>query len=252
MTCPKVVSLIVANNLTSRTPVILIHGLYETTWYMKILANRLSAQGFDSHLFRYYSLKDPMIRHSERLARFIGEHDLSNADGVHLVGHSLGGLVIRQFLYDNQQKVQPSPIGRVVTLGTPHLGSTVAHYVKRLTPKMINNAFDTALDGHCPPLIDGVALGAIAGVKPQGLGKPFLTHHQKFNRISNTNLDNPLSASQLDIRHDGTVYVFETKLPNTKDHIILPVSHTGMLFNDTVAQQVGYFLKNGVFEHGKL
>lgn len=235
-------------NTKSRTPVILIHGLYETTWYMKILANRLFAQGFDPHLFRYYSLKDPMARHSERLAQFIDERGIASGDGVHLVGHSLGGLVIRQFLHDNHHKTQPVPIGRVVTLGTPHLGSTVAHYVKRLTPKMINNAFNTALDGHCPALIDGVALGAIAGVKPQGLGKPFLTHHQKFNRISNTNLDNPLSASQLDIRHDGTVYVFETKLPNAKDHIILPVSHTGMLFDEMVSQQVGHFLKNGAFE----
>lgn len=247
MTYPKVVSLTVANNTntTSRTPVILIHGLYEATWHMKVLANRLFAQGFLPYLFRYYSLKDPMTRHSERLARFIGEHDFSNADGVHLVGHSLGGLVIRQFLYDNQQKTQPIPIRRAVTLGTPHLGSVVAHYVKCLSPKMINNAFDTALDGQCPPLIDGVELGAIAGTKPQGLGKPFLTYHTKFTL--NTKFD-----TELDTRHDGTVYVFETKLPNAKDHLILPISHTGMLFNDTVAQQVGYFLKNGVFAHGKL
>lgn len=231
-------------NTKSRTPVILIHGLYETTWYMKILANRLFVQGFDPHLFRYYSLKDPMARHSERLAQFIDERGIASGDGVHLVGHSLGGLVIRQFLHDNHHKAQPVPIGRVVTLGTPHLGSTVAHYVKRLTPKMINNAFNTALDGHCPALIDGVALGAIAGVKPQGLGKPFLTHHQKANPAFAK-----LNTPTLDTRHDGTVYVFETKLSTACDHLILPVSHTGMLFDRTVSQQVGYFLQNGRFLH---
>lgn len=228
-------------NTKSRTPVILIHGLYETTWYMKLLANRLSKQGFKTHLFRYYSLVQPMARHSDRLGQFIAERGF---DKVHLIGHSLGGLVIRQFLHDNQQSPHPIAIGRVVTLGTPHLGSTVAHYVKHLSPKMIDNAFATALDGHSPPLPDGVELGAIAGVKPQGLGKPFLTHHQKANPAFAK-----LNALALDTRHDGTVYVFETKLPTACDHLILPVSHTGMLFDEQVSRQVGYFLQNGRFLH---
>lgn len=219
------------------TPVILLHGLYETTWYMKILANRLNQQGFNTHLFRYYSLVQPMTYHSQRLGKFVAE---CGFDKVHLVGHSLGGLVIRQFLYDNLNSPTPVAIGRVVTLGTPHLGSTAAHYLKRLAPAMINNAYAHALDGVMSPLPDGVQLGSIAGVKPQGLGKPLLTHHQKSKAQAFAN-------TTLDTRHDGTVYVFETQLPNT-DHLILPVSHTGMLFDRTVSQQVAYFLANGRFD----
>ena len=49
---------------------------------------------------------------------------------------------------------------------------------------------------------------------------------------------------------DGTVLVEETYLPGAKDHIVLSISHTGMLFSATVARQVACFLRDGRFDHG--
>ena len=54
-------------------------------------------------------------------------------------------------------------------------------------------------------------------------------------------------VTTLDADHDGTVLVEETKLPGAKDHIVLNISHTAMLFSPEVAQQSVAFLKNGTF-----
>jgi hypothetical protein len=48
--------------------------------------------------------------------------------------------------------------------------------------------------------------------------------------------------------NDGTVTVAETQLPGATDHIILPISHTGMLFSAQVAHQAAQFLAHGRFE----
>ncbi len=47
--------------------------------------------------------------------------------------------------------------------------------------------------------------------------------------------------------HDGTVGLDETRFEGLADHIVLPVTHTGMLFSDAVARAVAEFLRDGRF-----
>jgi hypothetical protein len=56
-------------------------------------------------------------------------------------------------------------------------------------------------------------------------------------------------VASLDGDNDGTVLVAETQLPGAADHIVLPVTHTGMLFSGDVAKQSAEFLRNGKFQH---
>jgi hypothetical protein len=42
--------------------------------------------------------------------------------------------------------------------------------------------------------------------------------------------------------------VSETKLEGAKDHIVMPVSHTGIVFSVEVTAQIAKFLKEGEFE----
>ena len=71
-------------------------------------------------------------------------------------------------------------------------------------------------------------VGAVAGSSPTGLGRFFAA------------FDEP---------NDGTVAVAETQLAGLKDHIVLPVSHTGMLISGAVADQAAHFLRCGEFQH---
>jgi hypothetical protein len=49
--------------------------------------------------------------------------------------------------------------------------------------------------------------------------------------------------------NDGLLTVKESAFPAAREHLALPVSHTGMLFSREVADQVGSFLVSGKFHH---
>ncbi len=48
---------------------------------------------------------------------------------------------------------------------------------------------------------------------------------------------------------DGNVTVDETRLPGAREHLVLPVTHTGMLLSARVARAVGTFLADCAFGH---
>jgi hypothetical protein len=48
--------------------------------------------------------------------------------------------------------------------------------------------------------------------------------------------------------NDGTVLVEETDLPGATERLILPVSHSGMVFSGEVARQAAAYLQRGRFD----
>lgn len=222
--------------MSQKNRVILIHGLHHAPFIMRPMAKRLQAQGFDTYQYGYRSMRDGIDINSQRLNAWLKRyHDPKQP--IDLVGHSLGGLIIRDFLTHYPQW----QIGHCVTLGTPHNGSICADYIWGLAPVIVGKSYVDALDGTVAPLPDDISLGVIAGNKSHGLGQFFLQHHNRKLKKENS----PLLDKHL--AHDGTVYVEETRLITAADHLIMPVSHTGMLLNNDVAQQTSYFLRNGEF-----
>ncbi|MEN6668860.1 alpha/beta fold hydrolase [Psychrobacter sp. B38] len=224
--------------MSQKNRVILVHGLHQTPWIMKKLARRLQSAGSDTYQYGYRSMRDGININSARLNDWLTQNHDPDAP-IDLVGHSLGGLIIRDFV----TRYPKWHIGRCVTLGTPHMGSVCADYIWRLTPIVVGRSYVDALDGTVAPLPDNITLGVIAGNYPYGLGQFFLQYHNRKRRKA----DEPLLEHQL--AHDGTVYVEETKIESATDHIVLPVSHTGMLVNKQVAEQTCYFLAHGQFKH---
>lgn len=204
-----------------------MHGVY-----MYPLAKRLNQAGFNAHALSYHSVWQSIDDHSLRLHRWLSTHH--DGTPIHLVGHSLGGLVIRHFLVNFGYHWQ---IQRCVSLGTPHQGSICASYANRLLPPLVKNAYPNALDGTCVDVPHGVEFGVIAGTRAMGLGLPLLSYHTKKQGLSHSERQN-----------DGTVYLSETVLKNATDYLVLPVSHTGLLSDKTVAHQVAHFLRHGAFE----
>lgn len=205
------------------------------------MAVKLTAMGFRVYLYRYHSLTRPLVVHSQALERFVRALNIHTP--INFVAHSLGGLVVRQWLHDYPQFER---VGRIVTLGTPHQGSVTADYVHRYFPYAVGQAYADGLDGNLSKLPNDFAnsqdklaslpqLGTIIGNKPVGLGQWFLNHHNKTTGSHH--------------EHDGTVLVSESFLPWATDSLILPVSHTGMLMDKTVAKQSAYFIRHGQFLH---
>jgi pimeloyl-ACP methyl ester carboxylesterase len=146
-------------------------------------------------------------------------------DTVHLVGHSLGGVLIRAMLESHL----PARLGRVVCLGAPLRGSRTAARLARVPGgrRLIGRCLsDVNACGGFSAWQDGVEAGSIAGSLPFGVGR----------------LLGPFREP-----NDGTVAVAETEIAGLADHIVLPVSHVALLWSRQVAAQTAHFLDHGRF-----
>jgi pimeloyl-ACP methyl ester carboxylesterase len=203
--------------------VVYLPGLWLHGHESLLLRRRLQrAFGFDVRVFPYASVSAPMAEVTARLQAFIKRHAPRE---LHLIGHSLGGLIAYRFL----ERFPEQPPGRVVFLGTPAVTSRAAREVSRMQ-------WAQGLLGRCVAeelLTDqrrawtsARDLGIIAGTLPVGLGRLFV---------------------QFDEASDGSVAVSETRLPGATEHITLPVSHFGLLLSSRVARATGGFLTHGHF-----
>lgn len=206
----------------SREAVVLVHGLWMTGVDMLLLRKRLGDCGYRVYQFSYPTVQVNLAANARTLAAFVRAIPEQT---IHLVGHSLGGLVIRCLL-DQFTDLKP---GRVVTLATPHNGSHTAHRVARSGwLRRILGASLPALVGSVPPWNGQREMGSLAGRLGIGIGWFF------------RDLPRP---------NDGTVAVVETELAGMSDHRVLGVSHMGMLVAPSAAHQVCYFLQHGRFDH---
>jgi pimeloyl-ACP methyl ester carboxylesterase len=205
--------------------VVYVHGLWMPGEESLILRSRLAHEfGLELHAFHYSAVSAGMSRITTQLGEFVRELAPS---AVHFVGHSLGGLVIHRFL----ERFPEQPPGRVVFLGTPSVGSRAAEHAARFAPiahLMGQSVAEELLKPRERQWKFSRALGIVAGTQPIGLGQ-LLAHFKEEN--------------------DGTIAVSETYMPGASDHIVLPVSHMGMLLSARVAHETGLFLTQGRFSH---
>ena len=123
---PGVRALFAADPLAARIPVVLVHGLIDNRSIFAVMRRSLRRRGFTHVCSWNYS---PLLTDVARGARDLGEHvericQQTGHDRVHVVGHSLGGLIARYYV---QRQRGDERVESLVTLGTPHSGSVLAH-----------------------------------------------------------------------------------------------------------------------------
>lgn len=210
-------------------PVLLLHGHGRTGASMALLALALRARGHPvlapSYGFRR-SLPEILGGLAPRVAAFAARH----SGPLHLLTHSLGGLVARALLTHER----PASLGRVVMLAPPNRGSELADLLDRLgLAAPLLGPVAPHLCTHRAPALERLlggpadyALGIIAGSRALGPVPPGLL------------FDGP---------NDGKVSVAATHLDGEVDHIVLPVSHPQMCIDSRVRAQALHFLAHGRF-----
>jgi pimeloyl-ACP methyl ester carboxylesterase len=201
--------------------VVLLHGAWMNRLVMAYLAHSLRIQGFSVHSLTYRTRLDTLEQHLGHLAARIASLE---APLVHVVGHSLGGVVALRYL----QRRPDARVRRAVLLGAPVAGCRAAADLAQLAGGEFllgkslgvwREPIDVSLDRR-------FEVGVIAGTRALGLGRILV---------------------RLPGRSDGVVCVDETRFPAMRDHIALPVAHSEMLISPTVARQTAAFLKTGAF-----
>lgn len=207
--------------------VILLHGLARSNGSMAKLDEALQVEGYKTVNVDYPSRKYEI----EKLANdsiASGLEQCAGTESLHFVTHSLGGILVRQYLSENTI----DNLKNVVMLGPPNKGSEVVDTLGEFPGfNLVNGPAGFQLgtgEMSVPNTLGPVdfSLGVIAG-----------------NRTINFILSTMLPGSD-----DGKVSVERTKVEGMKDHLVMPVTHPFMMKNRKVIDQVIYFLKHDQFQ----
>ncbi len=205
-----------------RTKVVLVHGLWMNAAALSVLQLRVRNCGFSVVRFGYPTVRAGLIESSAQFSKFLMSLD---ADELHIAAHSLGGLVALEALELNPD----SRVRRIVLMGSPVAGSLSGRRLANFhAGRLLMGANSGVWGQRHAKAPEGVEVGVIAGTMPIGLGR---------------------LVGELPRPHDGAVSVSETKLSGATDTILLPVSHSAMLFSGRVGRQVCYFLQHARFVH---
>jgi triacylglycerol esterase/lipase EstA (alpha/beta hydrolase family) len=188
-------------------PVILLHGLFQNRSCLLPLYWRLRAAGYD----RVVSLNTPswldLATLHARIRQTVTQLCVaSGSPRVHLVGHSMGGLLARQYA---QSPEGTSRVACCVTLGSPHLGS-------KLAPFAISR-----------------------------LGRALLPGSALLNWLNNQPLPAGVHFTAVYSRHDNMIVPADyARLAGATNIELSGLGHTAMLFSPRTAAAVVAALKD--------
>src|SRR6056297_2249992 len=190
--------------------VVLIHGMMSGRRSMRMIAEELIAAKFHVTNWGYATLTRSIRRHADDLGRVLRDHLADpRFDHLHLVGHSMGCIIVRQTL----QSVA-MPVGsRVVMLAPPNAGSRLTRIpagpLASWFPPIaeLSEAQDSLVNRLPPPV--GIEVGVIAADR------------------------------------DRIVELSSTHLATQQDHVVVSATHQRLPLVPQAVRQVCEFLKAG-------
>jgi len=209
--------------------VVLLHGLARTSSSLNVMQEALEEDGYLTANIDYPS-REHEIAALATLA--IGEGLAScrageNVEKIHFVTHSLGGILVRQYL--STETVDE--LGRVVMLGPPNQGSNAVDDLDGVP------GFDW-LNGPA-----GHQLGKGEASVPLALGPVDF----ELGVIAGNRTIDPITSAVLDNPDDGKVSVEDTKVDGMDDFVIVQHSHAFMMRMQQPIELTKKFLRTGSF-----
>lgn len=211
--------------------VVLLHGLARSSASMSGIEKVLKAEGYRVCNLTYPSRHYPVdVLAEKHVAPVIRSLGLGRDNPVHFVTHSMGGIILRELVSSGAV----THLGRAVMLGPPNEGSEIVDKLGKLRLfRTINGPAGVSLGTHSPHSV------------PKQLGPAAFD----LGIIAGTASLNPLLSLLLPGENDGKVTVASTRLEGMRDFITLPCSHTLMMKDPRVLENIVSFLRSGFFLH---
>lgn len=205
--------------------VVLQHGLWRTPASLGKLERALRAHGYDVINPGYPSTRGSIEQFAGMLHDAI-ERQLAAqpADEVLFVGHSMGGLVIEEYL----RRADARPPVTCVYLGTPHRGAVLCDLRKHWFVFRLVMGHEAALQ-----LSPGAAIHQ----------RPIPYADRSGTVVGNLGAGNASIPGD----DDGTVAVGEATFAGAKASVQLPLGHTRLTCDARSIGQVLTFLRRGEF-----
>lgn len=149
------------------------------------------------------------------------------AGKIHFVTHSLGGILVRQYL----KSTRLDRLGRVVMLGPPNQGSEVVDLLG-------DSTLFRAINGPA-----GKQLGTGSDSLPNRLGPVefdlgVIAGDRSINWINSCMIPGP---------DDGKVSIERTKVAGMKAHLVIHATHPYLMKNTRAIRETIHFLRHGQF-----
>ena len=200
--------------LAPQQAVILVHGLWMSRWSFAWIAKNLQSKGYKVYRFGYKTTSKPFEFNMQKLKAFVNSRQEKT---VHLVAHSMGGILSMRCLPDIRKS------GKLVMLGSPINGSQASKAMgqKKWTSWMLKHATEPLTNGVVDPEVFRESL-MIAGTS---------------NSIGIARL-----VTKLPKPNDGTVALNETIADWIGKHSTENTNHFRMLFHKNIKQKISEFL----------
>ncbi len=204
--------------------VILIHGMGRSSKSWPKLTRRLEEKGYLVVGFDYPSTRCCLADSAAYLASVL--ESLDGVDEINIVGHSMGGLVVRAYLAEHADE----RIKRLVMLAVPNRGAEMADLVTKVPLyrwvcgpggcELITDPAGTVATLPTPPF----EFAVIAAARGRDDGY------------------NPL----IDGDDDGTITVASTRLPGAADFLqVNGLTHSFVMYDERVIDATVRFLETG-------
>ena len=213
----------------NRGGVLLLHGISRSPRSMCALEAAAQMAGYKTANPAYASRSQPLSCIADELAPVVSRFVEELTGPLHVVTHSMGGLVLRVLLSRHPQ----ASLGRIVMLAPPNQGSEVADLLG-------NNLFYKFWFGPA-----GQQLMTSRGGRAIHL--PATTGFE-VGIIAGSRSIYPIASLLLPRPNDGRVSVSSTKLDGMTDHLPIPTSHPFITNNSAAIVQTLNFLRDGRFE----
>ena len=207
---------------------VMLHGYLRSKDSMRKMKRTLEGAGYEVYAINYPSTRFSIDTFADQVTHLLDDIE-SDFKEIDLVTHSMGGIVARRVLSQNEFKT----VRRMVMMAPPNQGAIVADILLEWWPKerVTGPAWKqlaTDIEGFARNAgVPQCEFGIIAGERTEGKGW------------------NPLVPGG----DDGVISTENTKMKGMKDFITVRAIHARIMKNDEAIRQTVHFLKEGVFDN---